>query len=118
MKILHSIFGGKKKLEEQEELYLSVIKKMISRPDTLIEINPDSMDYLLSLEKESYFISVDSIGIQISNHAFLILRRFEENVLNEAKGIIKEEAAKRRETKKKEIFDNEVTLLNKIKDSL
>lgn len=116
--ILSSIFGGKKKLSQQEELYIGVIKKMISRPDTLIEINPDSMDYLLSLESEAYFISVDSVGIQISNHAFLILRQFEENVINQAKALIKEEAAKRREAKKKEIFENEVTLLNKIKDSL
>lgn len=111
-------FFKKKKLEPQEELYLSVITKMVSREDCVIEINPECMSYLLSLEQQSYYISVDSVGIQISNHDFLILRRFEENVLNAAKTIIKEETVKRREAKKAEIFQNEVTLLNKIKDSL
>lgn len=111
-------FFNKKKLTQNEEMYLSVITKMVNRQDCSIEVNPDDLSYLLSLEKEKYYISVDSVGIQISNHDFLILRRFEENVLNVAKKVIKEETVKRREAKKAEIFENEVTLLNKIKEQL
>lgn len=111
-------FFGKKKLTEQEQLYVDVIQKMVTRQDCIIEIKPDDMSYLISLESESYYISIDSVGIQISNHAFLILRRFEDYVLNEVKEVVKVEATKRREKKKADIFENENNLLIKIKDSL
>lgn len=111
-------FFGKKKLTEQEQLYIDVIEKMICRQDCTIEINPQDFSYLISLESEAYYISIDSVGIQISNHAFLILRRFEPHVLDEAKEVVKIEATKRREKKKADIFENENNLLTKIKDSL
>ena len=111
-------FFGKKKLTEQEQLYLDIVQKMVDRQDSLIEINPDSMDYLVSLEKEQYFLFVDSIGIQLSNHGFILPRRFEDYVVSKAKDIIKTEATKRREAKKQAIFANENNLLIKIKDSL
>lgn len=109
---------GKKKLTEKEQLYIEIIQKMIQREDSIIEINPDCMSYLISLEAEKYYINIDSEGIKISNHDFLILRRFEANVLDAAKEIVKIEATLRREKKIQSIFDNEDNLLIKIKNSL
>lgn len=109
---------GKKKLTEKEQLYTDIIQKMLSREDSLIEVNPDNMSYLISLESEKYYINIDSTGIKISNHDFLILRRFDAHVLDEAKDIVKVEATLRREKRIKSIFDNEDNLLTKIKNSL
>ncbi len=90
------MFKRKIKITEKEQLYLDIIENMVKRKDCIIEINPSSMDYLLSIESEQYYVSIDSVGIQISNHDFLIIRRFEDYVINSAKKLVKEEATKRR----------------------
>lgn len=113
-----SIFKTKLVLTEQEENLVSVVKSMLSREDCLIEINPENMDYLLSIESLQYFLLVDGNGLQLSNHTFFVARRMRAEVLDKIKDLIKNETAMRRRAKVESIFSNELDLLNKINTTI
>lgn len=101
-------------LTQQEEGIVDVVKSMTLRKDCLIEINPETMDYLLSIEDVQYFLLIDSEGVQISNHNFFITRRLRSVVVDKIKGIAKTETSARRQVKIDSIFNNELELLTKI----
>ena len=67
-----SIFKTKLILTEQEDSILGLVKNMVSREECLIEVDPETMDYLLSMDKLQYYLLIDSEGVQISNHDFLL----------------------------------------------
>jgi hypothetical protein len=113
-----SIFKTKLVLTEQEENLVSVVKSMLSREDCLIEINPENMDYLISIESLQYFLLVDGNGLQLSNHTFFVARRMREKVLDKIKDLIKEETAMRRRAKIEGIFSNELDLLTRINNTI
>lgn len=103
------------KLTEEDIKIQDLVKSFLSKPDTLIEIDPSDMSYILSYEPMGYYIMVDSVGIKISNHNFAKdIRLSDTNKLDLVKDLIKEEATKRRNEKKKKIFKNNIDLLDKI----
>lgn len=110
-------FFGTKFTEEDIKLQ-NLIKAFVAKVDTLIEVNPSDMSYILSYEPKSYYILVDSVGLQITNHTFDKDIRLESAKLDVIKGIIKEEATKRREAKKALIFRNKSELLDRITENL
>jgi hypothetical protein len=101
-------------LTQQEESIVDLVKSMTLRKDCLIEINPETMDYLLSIEELQYFLLIDCEGVQISNHNFFITRRLRSNVVDSIKSIAKAETSARRQVKVENIFSNELDLLTKI----
>ena len=101
-------------LTEEDVKLQEIVKAFLAKPDTLIEINPDDMSYILSYEPRAYYILVDSVGIQITNHTFDKDIRLESKKLDIIKSLIKEEATKRRDAKKALIFKNRSELLDKI----
>lgn len=105
-------------LTQQEEGIVNIIKSMTFRKDCLIEINPETMDYLLSMEDLQYFLLIDSEGVQISNHNFFITRRLRSNVVDSIKEIVKAETSARRQLKIDSIFNNELELLTKINKAI
>lgn len=104
----------KTKFTEEDIKIQELVKSFLSKPETLIEIKPSDMSYILSYEPRNYYILVDNVGIQISNHEFDKDIRLEDNKLNVIKDLIREEADRRREAKKAKIFKNRSELLDKI----
>jgi hypothetical protein len=113
-----NLFKKKLVLTQQEEGIVDVVKNMALRKDCLIEINPETMDYLLSIEELQYFLLVDCEGVQISNHNFFITRRLRSNVVDSIKSIVKAETSARRQVKTESIFNNELELLTEINKAI
>lgn len=113
-----NLFKKQLVLTQQEEGIVNIVKSMTLRKDCLIEINPETMDYLLSMEDLQYFLLVDSEGVQISNHSFFITRRLRSNVLDSIKETVKAETSARRQLKIDSIFNNELELLTKINKAI
>lgn len=106
------------KMNEYEQQMYDIISAMVARKDCVIEVNPEYMSYMLSLEEEQYFLLIDSVGVQISNHEFHIVRSYSERILDEFKTVIRTETIKRRTAKEQELFRNEIDLLRSINQKL
>jgi hypothetical protein len=114
-------FGKSDKLpkmtEDQTKMY-NVITNLVTQPDCIIEINPDNMNYLLCLEKEQYFLLIDSCGVQFSNHGFIVIQSYAQNILDTYKSLVKTETIRRRNSRQNEIFKNKCNLLDTINEKL
>lgn len=106
------------KMTEDETEMFNVITNLVTQPDCIIEVNPDNMDYMLCLEKEQYFLLIDSIGVQFSNHGFLVIERYTDKVLDCYKHVVKTETVRRRTARRDEIFKNKLNLLSSINEKL
>lgn len=73
---------------------------------------------MLCLEKEQYFLLIDSIGVHFSNHGFVIIERYSSNVLDSYKDLVKTETVRRRTNRRNEIFKNKLNLLSGINERL
>lgn len=113
-----SIFGKKVVLTEEEEQIHSTIEKMVGNSKCLIDINPESMSYLLEIESLQYYAHIDGNGVEISNHTFFISRRLGADVLDKIKKVISEESARRWTLKKGNIFKNQTELIERIKTNI
>ena len=106
------------KMTEDETKMYNVITNLIIQPDCIIEVNPENMDYMLCLEKEQYFLLIDSNGVQFSNHGFVVIERYSQNILDAYKHVVKTETVRRRNGRRNEIFKNKCNLLDAINDKL
>ena len=106
------------KMTEDETKMYNVITNLIIQPDCIIEVNPENMDYMLCLEKEQYFLLIDGNGVQFSNHGFVVIERYSQNVLDAYKHVVKTETVRRRNGRRNEIFKNKCNLLDSINDKL
>jgi len=107
------MFKRKVVLTEDEKLTLDVITGMLAKKECVIE-STELSDYLLSLESLQYFLSVDSFGVKISNHDFIIVKNYRSDALDTFKKAILEETTHRVDLKRKSIFKNELDLLVKL----
>ena len=105
-------------MAELEDKMFAVVETMVKAPDCIIEIDPDDMSYMLSLEKEQYYMLLDSNGVQFSNHGFIIIKSYSSKVLDYFKHTVKKETMRRRKLRKNEIFKNEGNLLVSINEKL
>ena len=115
------MFGFTKKpptMTDLEEKMYKVIETMVTSPDCIIEINPDDMSYMLSIEAEGYYLLLDSVGVQFSNHGFIVIKSYESAVLDHYKTMVATETARRRNLRRNEIFKNEGNLLVNITNKL
>jgi hypothetical protein len=106
------------KMTEQEEKMFNVITNLVTQPDCIIEVNPDNMNYMVCLEKEQYYLLIDSCGVQFSNHGFIVIKSYSSNVLDAYKTVVKTETIRRRNDRQNEIFKNESNLLDTINVNL
>ena len=95
------------KMTEQEQKMFNVIENLVTQPDCIIEINPENMNYMVCLEKEQYYLLIDSCGVQFSNHGFIVIKNYSANVLDAYKSVVKTETTRRRNERQSEIFKNE-----------
>lgn len=108
----------KPKMIECETEMFNVIQNLVTQPDCAIEINPEDMTYMLSLDKEQYYLYIDGQGVQFSNHGFIIIRNYSSVVLDSYIELIRNETIRRRTAKRNEIFKNECNLLKTINGKL
>lgn len=104
----------KTKFTEADEKIKSIVETFLANKETVIDINPEDMSYLISYEKFNYYLLIDSVGVQISNHKFAKDMRLEDAVINVLKDLAFKETVIRRTEKRKLIFKNNVDLLDAI----
>lgn len=112
------MFKSKPILNQEETSIKEVIEMLLSKKDTIIDVEPEKMSFLISNETYSYFLSVDSQGIKLCNHSFAIHKRFNGKVIDVYKGLISAEKTRRWKEKEDKIFSNAMELLDKIKTNL
>lgn len=112
------MFKSKPKLNEEEQSIKEVIELLLSKKETIIDVEPKTMSFLVSNEEKQYYLAVDSNGVKLSNHNFVVHKRYESKVIDVYKGLISAEKTKRWKEKEDKIFSNAMELLNKIKISL
>lgn len=104
----------KTKFTEADDKIKNIVETFLANKETVIDINPEDMSYLISYEKFNYYLLIDSVGVQISNHKFAKDMRLEDAVINVLKDLAFKETVIRRTEKRKLIFKNNVDLLDAI----
>ena len=111
-------FKKQTKLTEQEQLIADIIKEMTERVDSVLEYDIEDGSWLVTIPELEYYVSIDGVGVELSNHKFFITRRMDDKVLTIMKKIVSGENTKRLKTKKQSIFKNELNLLNDVKNKI
>jgi hypothetical protein len=104
----------KTKFTEADNKIKDIVETFLANKETVIDINPEDMSYLISYERFNYYLLIDSVGVQISNHKFAKDMRLEDAVINVLKDMAFKETVIRRTEKRKLIFKNNVDLLDAI----
>lgn len=104
----------KKKFSDADNKIKAIVETFLANKETVIDINPEDMSYLISYEKYNYYLLIDSVGVQISNHKFAKDMRLEDAVINVLKDLAYTETVIRRKEKRKLIFKNNTDLLDAI----
>ncbi len=104
----------KTKLTEADNKIKNLIADFLANKETVIDINPEDMSYLISHESMNYYLLIDSTGVQISNHKFSKDMRLEDAVINILKDMAYTETVLRRKEKRELIFKNNLELLDSI----
>ena len=111
-------FKKQTKLTEQEQLVADIIKEMTERVDSVLEYDIEDASWLVTIPELEYYVSIDGVGVELSNHKFFITRRMDDKVLTTMKKIVSEESSKRLKAKKQSIFKNELNLLEDVKNKV
>lgn len=104
----------KTKFKESDNKIKEIVANFLANKETIIDINPEDMSYLISYEKFNYYLLIDSVGVQISNHKFSKDMRLEEGVIDVLKEMAFAETVIRRKEKRELIFKNNADLLDAI----
>lgn len=112
------MFNKKVELKEDEQLMLNALTKMVERKDSVLEYDQESFSWLISLAELEYYILLDGVGIQLSNHKFLINKRLSDKQQTLFKSVVSQENSRRLKAKRETIFRNETELLTNIIEKL
>lgn len=106
----------KTKLTETDNKIKNLIADFLANKETVIDINPEDMSYLIYHETLSYYVLIDSVGVQISKRKAQVFKdmRLEDSVINDLKGMCYTETVIRRKEKRDQIFKNNSDLLDSI----
>ena len=104
----------KTKFTDSDNKIKEIVETFLANKETVIDINPEDMSYLISYEKFNYYLLIDSVGVQISNHKFAKDMRLEDAVINVLKDLAYKETVIRRTEKRKLNFKNNSDLLDTI----
>lgn len=108
------LFKFKPKFTDVDEKVKEIVASFLANKDTVIDIHPQDMSYLISYEECGYYLLIDSVGVQISNHKFAKDMRLEDGVIKVLKDMAEAETIIRRNEKRKLIFKNNTDLLDTI----
>jgi hypothetical protein len=105
-------------LTEEEQQLLDMVLAMVNNPKCNIDVDPETMQYLLEIESLQYFAIIDSVGIEFSNHSFSVARRLSANGLTAIKKVVANESSRRWVLKRDTISKNQKDLIEKIKTNV
>lgn len=111
-----SLFKSKIELTPEQEKQKDFIELILSKPSSVIEVNPTNMAYyIINADVE---VEVDSNGIQIDGDCFSYSRRLPSGVIDLFKTLCKTEATKRRNERRDNKTQKTLEKLNVVKESL
>jgi hypothetical protein len=105
-------------LTEEEQQLFDMISAMVSNPQCNIDVDPNTMQYLLDIESLQYFVIIDSVGVEFSNHNFCVARRLSSKGLDAIKKLVADESSRRWVLKRDTISKNQKDLIEKIKTNV
>jgi hypothetical protein len=108
----------KKPTSEEYQILEDIIINFCSREEVRKMVYPglDVNDYILQDEDNQVNILIKSGRVHITNHKFLINKEVPLKVTEKLKKIVREQLEKERQQLIKQLFDNEMELLTKIKE--
>lgn len=115
---LKNFFNRELMLTDDEKVVKEVVEKMLAHKDTKFQIAPMSQDIILLNRPKEYYIFVNSAKIKISNHKFCLEKSFRVSFLEDIKRLIFDKMEKDRQDLIKELFANEINLLQGISENL
>ncbi len=104
----------KPKLTEEDVQIHDLVKALLSKQETKIDIAPAEAYFILSYEAKKYYLLVDSSGIKLSHYDIYQDIRLDDSKINLIKDLIREEATDRIERKRIDIFKNSNGIIKKI----
>lgn len=111
-----TFFNAKRSLEKDERYVESVITRYLET-DVKKLMSPQG-EYLIIDEANEVYISFMAETMTISNHDFLYRKTFSYYFSRRLEKKIRDSIKKDREELRKELFKNEIDLLQKIKDKI
>jgi len=106
----------KKTLPSREEVIITSLVNKYLNQEVKKLISPISNEYFLINEINQIYICIGDEKIQISNHEFHYSKNFYLDFTSNLKKKIRTEIEKERQQLKKELFKNEIDLLQKINE--
>jgi len=115
---ISNLLFKKFKPNQQESLLIDVLKKLFEQTDTEYLTAPISGTYYITNKRLAYYVRVGDTSVTITNHKFTYVQQsslaFNDYVIK----IVREYMEKDREEFEKKVFQNEMNLLQNIKDSI
>lgn len=104
----------KKPLPQDLQLIEQIVEKFLLNPLVKKLISPLSEEYLLIDEEHSISVCISAGNIKLSNHAFLLTKNTHIGFTEKLQKLIRQQIEKERQELKKQLFENEINLLEKI----
>jgi hypothetical protein len=115
---ISDLFFNKFKPNQQEQLFVDVLKEIFEQSDTEFITAPISGKYYASNKRLGFYVKIADTAVTITNHKFTYVQQsslaFNEFVI----AVVREYMERDREEFEKKVFQNEMNLLNNIKESL
>lgn len=105
---------NKKPLTEDEQKMKDLVDRIISAEKTKFQHSPINHEIIVLNREKQIFLLIEDDGITVSNHDFTYKRQFRLNFISQIKSIVNQRIEQERQELKKELFKNEMQLLDKI----
>lgn len=104
----------KKPLPQDLQLIQQIVEKFLLNPSVKKLISPLSGEYLLIDEEHSISVCISGGNIKLANHAFVLVKSVHIGFTEKLQKLIRQQIEKERQELKKQLFKNEINLLEKI----
>lgn len=104
----------KKPLPQDLQLIENIVDKFLHNPSVKKLISPLSEEYLLIDEDNSISLCISGGNIKLANHAFIIVKNTNIGFTEKMQKKIRAQIELERQELKKQLFENEINLLEKI----
>ena len=115
---ISDLFFNKFKPNQQEQLFVDVLKEIFEQSDTEFITAPISGKYYASNKRLGFYVKIADTAVTITNHKFTYVAQSPLNFNNYIVKIVKEYIERDREEFEKQVFQNELELLKNIKDTI
>lgn len=105
-------------LSDTEKLIKEIVDGMLAKNETEAITAPLSGTYYISNEKFHYYIRIDEYSVNITNHKFSYKERISPKFGNLLICSVKEYMENNRKEFEKKVFNNQIELLQNIKNNL